>query len=490
MGCKEWQRPGAWDRVVEHLKLLGYRVVQLPGPRKGIKGVPDMEQVPGTELCPEQDLVRGALTYLAHCEFFVGLASGLAWLARSLNKEVVMVSGFSDAYTEFRSRCWRVINSQVCNSCYNDTGVEYGRHWEWCPREKAFECTREIAPETVNTAVAAASLARSVELPEKPRLLCILPHCSTGGCPQYFLTKLRVLRTAYDVYVVEWSFQGAQFSTQRNQIRMLCKEFIEFDDARHQDLYALVEDLKPEVIHFEELPSMYSRPETLHRLHDEGRYRIFHTSHCSIKQVIRSRPEKYVFPSAAQVAMYGEGEVLEHPVMDKFYAGAPSRDVLCLGILSAHKNQKYVCELARKMPDVQFHFCGATAPNFRDYWKDFLPKPLTVPGERYGFANCTFYGECGPGTLEGLYRRCPVLLHASTLECLPLVFSEALSHGTAVLANWLPIYEHISFKDRISKSRLNLDEDAAKVRELLQVPRVRTEPNYEQFKQRLLDLYS
>ena len=99
---------------------------------------------------PLQDRVRDLL----HCDFFVGLGSGLSWLAWALGRPVVLISGFSEPYAEFESGCFRVINADVCHGCWNSTEYTFDRgDWDWCPRHKGtarqFECSREISPELV-----------------------------------------------------------------------------------------------------------------------------------------------------------------------------------------------------------------------------------------------------------------------------------------------------------------------------------------------------
>ena len=201
MGCKEWQNPEGWQGVVDWLVESGYKVFCIPPHKTPLNGV---------EPAVPEDLIAGALTYIGHCEFFIGLSSALSWVARCMDKETIMISGFTDTYNEFVSKCSRIINKKVCNSCYNDVSLEFGRHWAWCPRGKDFECTKAIESKSVTNAI--EQLKFPVQT-GKPAILCILPHCSTGGLPQYFLEKLKILRDVYDVYVVEWEFHGAQFST-------------------------------------------------------------------------------------------------------------------------------------------------------------------------------------------------------------------------------------------------------------------------------------
>jgi len=51
-----------------------------------------------------------------------------------------------------------VIDYHACNSCWNDTNIQFDHHdFMWCPRhagtERQFECTRLITPRQVITAI-------------------------------------------------------------------------------------------------------------------------------------------------------------------------------------------------------------------------------------------------------------------------------------------------------------------------------------------------
>lgn len=77
---------------------------------------------------------------LHHADFFVGLSSGLSWLAWALGRPVVMISGFTHPHNEFETP-YRVINFHACNSCRNDTGIEFDH--------ANFEFSRLITPRQV-----------------------------------------------------------------------------------------------------------------------------------------------------------------------------------------------------------------------------------------------------------------------------------------------------------------------------------------------------
>jgi hypothetical protein len=84
--------------------------------------------------------------------FFIGLSSGLSWLAWALNKEVIMISNFTDKHHEFT--CHRPVNTNVCHGCWNDPQYTFDKgDWNWCPVHKGtdrqFECQKSITPNMV-----------------------------------------------------------------------------------------------------------------------------------------------------------------------------------------------------------------------------------------------------------------------------------------------------------------------------------------------------
>ena len=86
--------------------------------------------------------------WLRHAAVFVGLSSGLSWLAWSAGCPTVLISGFTHPTNEFTTP-FRVINWHACNSCWNDPGVQFDhKDFMWCPRHggtaRQFECTRLI----------------------------------------------------------------------------------------------------------------------------------------------------------------------------------------------------------------------------------------------------------------------------------------------------------------------------------------------------------
>lgn len=147
--CKYWNNKTGWQQVVDYLKELGYEVICID--RYSNFGIQShMNLMPQNCIDKTGDLpLEDRINDLFHCEFFIGLSSGLAWLAWACGKPVVMVSGFTDAFNEFINP-YRVINKNVCNSCWNDVNLKFdAKNWLWCPRNKDFECSKEISFEMV-----------------------------------------------------------------------------------------------------------------------------------------------------------------------------------------------------------------------------------------------------------------------------------------------------------------------------------------------------
>jgi autotransporter strand-loop-strand O-heptosyltransferase len=96
--------------------------------------------------------LQEVINEFATCEFFVGLGSGLSWLAWACELPVVLISGFSEKWAETKLDTYRVINEDVCHGCFNWDRLDAG-DWNWCPKYKGtnrqFECSKQITSEMV-----------------------------------------------------------------------------------------------------------------------------------------------------------------------------------------------------------------------------------------------------------------------------------------------------------------------------------------------------
>ena len=157
---KGWLYPNGWETVVSALIKKGYRVICI-----------DRHTLASTDgytvTCPSNAenftgdfslLERAKL--LAHATCFIGLSSGLSWLAHALGCPVVLISGITEDDYEFPTP-YRVINRLVCHGCFNsscgDNFMKEGiicPHYQGTPRE--LECSRLIHPDMV---LAASNIA-------------------------------------------------------------------------------------------------------------------------------------------------------------------------------------------------------------------------------------------------------------------------------------------------------------------------------------------
>jgi autotransporter strand-loop-strand O-heptosyltransferase len=156
--CKYWNNPNGWREVVGFLKQAGYRVICIDQRAAHGTGLVWNHIPNGAEDETGDKPLAERFRWLKHAEFFVGLSSGLSWLAWAADIPVVMISGFTHPTNEFATP-FRVINYHACNSCWNDVRVRFDhKDFLWCPRHKdtprQFECTRLITVDQVKAVIA------------------------------------------------------------------------------------------------------------------------------------------------------------------------------------------------------------------------------------------------------------------------------------------------------------------------------------------------
>jgi autotransporter strand-loop-strand O-heptosyltransferase len=151
--CKYWNNPDGWRAVVAFLKSNGYRVICID--QKPVHGTGIVwNHIPhgAEDETGDKPLLERA-RWLRHAAAFVGLSSGLSWLAWAAGAPVVLISGFTHPTNEFTTP-YRVINWHTCNGCWNDVRHRFDhKDFLWCPRHagtpRQFECTRLITPSQV-----------------------------------------------------------------------------------------------------------------------------------------------------------------------------------------------------------------------------------------------------------------------------------------------------------------------------------------------------
>lgn len=145
-GCKCWERENGWQDIVDYLNSIGYIVVVIQKEKSNLKNIIDMSGI---------EDIQHSINLIYNCEFFIGLSSGMSWVAWALNKNVIMISGFTETYNEFKGNNYRIINETVCHGCWNDINIPKIdiNDWYWCPLHKGtdrhFECSKNITSDNV-----------------------------------------------------------------------------------------------------------------------------------------------------------------------------------------------------------------------------------------------------------------------------------------------------------------------------------------------------
>lgn len=140
MRNKQWNREGAWQKLVDEVKALGYDAVSISAEPSQLNGV----------LKHNSQGIHETIEDIRNCDFYIGLNHGPAWLAYALGVPTIMITGVSEEWNDFPVTHRIAINHDVCGiGCFNDPSLPIDRGWEWCPRGKNYACTREITEEMV-----------------------------------------------------------------------------------------------------------------------------------------------------------------------------------------------------------------------------------------------------------------------------------------------------------------------------------------------------
>ena len=283
------------------------------------------------------------------------------------------------------------------------------------------------------------------------KILYITPHLSTGGAPQYLLKKIEFLNNEHDIHVIEYNDYGA-YRVQKNKIidKLKNKHYTLREDKNQ--LLQYLDDIKPDVVHFEEFPEFFCDDSISEKIYDkERKYKIFETSHDSSFDPKNKRffPDKFLFCSDNQLVKFRSIDiptcVIEYPVnqnvrpdrsiaLRNLNLDPAKKHVLNVGLFTPRKNQAEIFEYAKQMTDVCFHFVGNQAENFKDYWHPLMEnKP----------DNCYVWGE--RNDVDKFYSCMDLFLFASKdnhgdKETNPLVLKEAMSWNIPIMAHKIDSY--------------------------------------------------
>ena len=157
-GKKSQRETLYWNELCQKFRKVGLTPVvidrdELFGESPYFNGVPNKAQKKLGLSLPE------VANYIEHAEFFIGLSSGLTWLAHALGQKVAMIANFTEDWYEFDMSCddyIRISNPNVCHGCWNKVNLDFAfdtDDWYWCPLHKntsqQFECHTSITPDQV-----------------------------------------------------------------------------------------------------------------------------------------------------------------------------------------------------------------------------------------------------------------------------------------------------------------------------------------------------
>jgi autotransporter strand-loop-strand O-heptosyltransferase len=285
------------------------------------------------------------------------------------------------------------------------------------------------------------------------KILFLAPHLSTGGMPSVLLKRIQALE-GFDVeiIVVEYSNHSDEYVVQKNEIKKLVHKMYTLVDNK-MELIDIIKRHNIHLVHIEEMveDSVNNFPiGLLNDLYDNDRtWKIVETCHnVYFKPDIEKKyhPDAYIFCTPYHLGTFknmpSQKFVLEYPIENKIPSKADKlykkialgmnplkKHVLNVGLWTPGKNQGEGVEIARQLPDMEFHFVGNQAINFKHYWEPLmqdLPDNVHVWGER--------------SDVDKFMTACDVFMFNSTWECNPLVVRQAASHGLPILARNLPQY--------------------------------------------------
>lgn len=133
-----------WQELIDWLVKQGYKVIEVS------KEASDLNNL--TEI--KDKSIPSIMNYLHHAKFYIGLSSGISWLAWAMRKRVFMIANFSTKDHEFKTDCIRITDESVCHGCWNNPMFKFNKSsWEYCPEHedtpRAFECHKSISNQKV-----------------------------------------------------------------------------------------------------------------------------------------------------------------------------------------------------------------------------------------------------------------------------------------------------------------------------------------------------
>jgi hypothetical protein len=116
------------------------------------------------------------------------------------------------------------------------------------------------------------------------KILFLVPHLSTGGCPQFVLKRIQTLLeyTDNELFVIEYADYGKHFPVQRKQIIQLLGDNFHSLGENKMEAYRIIKSINPDIVHLDEMPELMNNNELFKKIYGNDRtWRIVETCHNS-----------------------------------------------------------------------------------------------------------------------------------------------------------------------------------------------------------------
>lgn len=151
--CKYWNCPGGWDELAKYFRKKNITPVCVE--KYESFGIPNyFNTLPAKAFKKVGMPFDDVLNYISHAELFIGISSGLSWVAQGLGVPTVIISNATSKDNEFvDEKTLRIYDESVCHGCFHKYNFDPS-DWLWCPvyrndENKRFICTKAITPEIV-----------------------------------------------------------------------------------------------------------------------------------------------------------------------------------------------------------------------------------------------------------------------------------------------------------------------------------------------------
>lgn len=165
---KSWLYPNGWDIVVKYLQNLGYRVLCIDKEIETTNFDMTVRKPEQAEDFTGNRSIMERANMLYYADFFIGLGSGLSWLADAVGCPVILIAGFSRDWYEFYTP-YRVMNPLTCTGCMSDLRARFFK--DLCPYHKGtnreLECQKSISPQQVINAIDRIIADRKLKVSKK-----------------------------------------------------------------------------------------------------------------------------------------------------------------------------------------------------------------------------------------------------------------------------------------------------------------------------------